>query len=212
MSLSSSDKTLRTSPIYAVYTLDDVPLAVAVTTESQAINWDLPMLQPPRKPRGHWKAGLFHCCDDRMATCGLAFFLPCVAIAQIFARMGTPRYWGMVLVLVWAWLTMIAASVLFIIPLPTSSDSDDPETRERHLTGLALPIMALWGGHALSVVVIRRTIRETFNIPAVECSDCVIAWCCTPCAIAQAAVHLQSCPRGPCPFQRPNVLPAFVET
>jgi hypothetical protein len=56
---------------------------------------------------------------------------------------------------------------------------------------------------------LRVYIRHKFNIPGNMCVDCLAAWFCSWCVIAQMANHVQSYKPGSCCFGAPDTLPAY---
>lgn len=127
------------------------------------------------KDLSKWSSGPFECCDD-ISTCCCACWCPEIRWAENLSMVGLLNFW--------------AAFALFLL--------------FSLLSGI-LPFM--WVVICAVGVYYRQTLRQRFKMEGQgECStymgDCLLYCCCTCCAIAQEARHLEAAARADHPAVR----------
>ncbi|RLN96881.1 hypothetical protein BBJ28_00024521 [Nothophytophthora sp. Chile5] len=153
---------------------------------------------------GRWDSGLFACFTHCVPNGLMAAFCPCVALAQIAARLGVVTYSSALL----AFFTLTAI-VLVSLGFALTEVLEDSEmaqtytTAYRFLNDLVNLLMII------SVWYLRSTTRRRFEIPGSCCGDLWTSACCFCCATAQMASHLKSYTPGSCDFRGVEELPAY---
>lgn len=198
------------------------PIAVAASNVSPYL-----AVVPPNAPAGpqRWASGLCDCCDVLVPNCCMAWLCPCVALAQVYARIGALAYssalWRLSL---WVVPYLVARLLLRHAMVETTStpsyvytvdgkiyETETVTTYSAHVLWLSYLFLLL--GHVLlagPVWLARGRTRAMFQLPGDACGDCCVSWWCTNCAIAQLATHVGSYRPGNCSFNPPAVLPAYV--
>jgi len=151
---------------------------------------------------GRWSNGLCDCCNVIVPNCLMSCCCPCVALAQVYARIGITSY-----KVALGRVVLVGIPIVILRFIRSSSDgSDDSGALD---TVIFLMILLLEVIFSLLVCYARIRVRHRFFIDGNWCMDyCISAWC-TCCAIAQMANHSRSYRPGDCSFGGPAVLPPY---
>lgn len=121
----------------------------------------------------------------------MAFLCPGVSLAQILARLGLVPFMNVIAVFVGvyalAFVAWVTGWLLF------------------HML-ICIVSVAL----ALGVAKLRVTVRALFAIPGEVWGDCLLAFICGPCTIAQIATHVDAYTPGNCDFRPRETLPGYT--
>lgn len=167
---------------------------------------------------GEWQLGLFSCFNHIVPNCCMVYWLPCVSLAQISARLGVASYNLVLLTLVVLFLIFGVTDLLYTLAVLGAENDDGTNDIIDPITGfadtpLAIPaqLASLVYGMALAglTVYLRVTTRTRFNIPGNICYDALASVCCNCCAMAQIASHVKSYKKGSCSFKPLDTLPAY---
>lgn len=151
---------------------------------------------------GNWSVGL-HDCSDCVPNCLMSTLCPCIALAQIYARLGVLSYRVSVVLIV-------VGFVGGTIYCTKDEASKGKDIIPALLAGFRdTVILAEFLIVSPLVVFIRMHVRDRFMIPGSCREDCKVASSCMWCAIAQIASHTRSYKPGDCSFKGPDVLPAY---
>lgn len=160
-----------------------------------------------------------------MPNCFMSTVCPCVAVAQIQARLGN-SYQTALLSHGSSIFGLVVCIILFISHSTTedvveqrSPRDGEPHAVERSSRGRQ--IIFLCGAaffvlfYAFSLCLVRMKVRKEFEIKGSIGVDCLASTCCAPCTVAQMASQMQSYTPGSCSFQQPGVvdtLPGYPVT
>ncbi|OQS00681.1 PLAC8 family protein [Achlya hypogyna] len=154
---------------------------------------------------GRWKADICGCFTDLVPNCCMAFWCPCVSMAQIVHRIGLYSYSSALVVL----------AVLFTASYITGSWSSCS-----YMAGTIFcsTSSVFWGYVAdvcailciAAVMMARMRIRAMFQIPGNACEDCLCAFFCSCCSIAQMATQTDSYTASECNFGPKQTLQGYV--
>lgn len=145
---------------------------------------------------GRWSNGLCDCCNVCMPNCLMSTCCPCIALAQVYARIGITSY------KIALGRVVLVTFPIVILRLMRPSQGDESGAAS---AVILLVILALEGIFSLLVCYARVRVRRRFSIDG---NCCISAWC-TCCAIAQMATHSRSYRSGDCSFNGPAVLPPY---
>lgn len=168
---------------------------------------------------GRWSTGLCSCCDSCVPNCCMATCLPCVSLAQIYARLGLMSY--LPALLVFFFFILAGYSINFGSLATTTTYTMDSyqdyyyeyaETTIDPAVGQALTLVSIGGQLAFRCFIwrARLEIRSRFKIPGSDCGDGCTVCCCSCCAIAQMATHVKSYTPGSCGFESRDVLQGYT--
>ncbi|RLN88114.1 hypothetical protein BBJ28_00015769 [Nothophytophthora sp. Chile5] len=191
----------------------EVPYAVKVNhlpSPAGAMDLDTPrtmdVVRGDGIPSGAWAAGLFDCFQHCVPNCLMVTFCPCVALAQVSARLGVASFGLALGVLL---LLMVVELVMFIFIWTSESHSISSEDEGYYNYG--------WQHHghssssssdttvngtfvAITLLVqvlvflfiwqLRAKARSWFQLPGNVMTDCLSSWFCPCCTVAQLATHL----------------------
>ncbi|EGZ07213.1 hypothetical protein PHYSODRAFT_529150, partial [Phytophthora sojae] len=135
-----------------------------------------------------WDVTFFGCFSSLVPNCFMSTICPCVAIAQIQARLGN----------CYATALYGHSSTIFDLLII-------------FLCGAAFFVLF----YAFSLCLVRMKVRKEFEIKGSIGVDCLASTCCAPCTVAQMASQMQSYTPGSCSFQQPGVvdtLPGYPVT
>ncbi|RHZ31296.1 hypothetical protein DYB31_011237 [Aphanomyces astaci] len=143
---------------------------------------------------GTWSTGILGCINvGSLSLCCMATLCPCVSLAQIAHRLGMYKYWTvltafMVLFGVYVALALLESTVskLFVFGM------------------WAVTIVAL-----LAISVIRKNVRERFQIPGSACEDVVCSCIFSCCVVGQLSLHVDSIDKDSCNFGPKDTLPGY---
>lgn len=113
---------------------------------------------------GSWKDDLCNCCSQIIPSCMMAFCCSCILAGQLAERVGMTKCFNIAC----GYTTLVVILVICVLA---------------GVDGRLLLI--IWPFATFMVYSLRKKIREMFTIPGDECSDCTLACCCAPCALAQ---------------------------
>ncbi|RLN88873.1 hypothetical protein BBJ28_00007311 [Nothophytophthora sp. Chile5] len=153
---------------------------------------------------GRWDSGLFACFTHCVPNGLMATFCPCVALAQIVARLGVITYSSALL----AFFTLTAI-VLVSLGFALTEVLEDSEMAQTYMTAHRILNDLVSLLVIISVWYLRSTTRRRFEIPGSCCGDLWTSACCFCCATAQMASHLKSYTPGSCDFRGVEELPAY---
>ncbi|RLN88110.1 hypothetical protein BBJ28_00015771 [Nothophytophthora sp. Chile5] len=172
---------------------------------------------------GSWEVGFFDCFRDLVPNCFMVTFCPCISMAQISAKLGVYSYMNTLMACL---VVIVAEYVVFGLAMNTSSttyavDTDYDENgypsyqytiSENYTAVTVYRLIAVIVRVAFAVFVchLRMKIRERFQIPGNNYTDCCAAFMCSCCTLAQMATHVKSYKAGSCDFGAPaDTLPAY---
>jgi Cys-rich protein (TIGR01571 family) len=144
---------------------------------------------------GRWEIDI---CDPRAwlpMTCGLPCAMPCLATAQMHARLSLRRY-GLALVIELTNAVAIAglpvAGYMALLNLQSVSNGPMHTTLWMLLLWTALlgPVILLFA-MALALADLRWKIRVRYQVPGSRGRDLCVVTCLPICAIAQMSTHLR---------------------
>lgn len=170
---------------------------------------------------GRWAAGLCSCCDSCVPNCMMSWCCPCVALAQIYARIGMMTYKAALALFFVLYVIGLAGN---FIPSSSSGQSTKYYNYSTHsyvTTAAAAPssdaaqvafAIAIVGQLVLRAYMwrARAAIRKRYNVPGSCCCDCCTIYWCSCCAVAQMATHVKSYVPKTCGFDGPEVLPGYT--
>jgi len=177
---------------------------------------------------GDWESEFCGCCTHPVPNGWMSLCFPCITIAQIVKRLGLYSYHKClaILVVIYAFSYILDTIRYNNMSYSYSIEEDDGSvvwarrnyydedeywedsyTYGFYGTGYMSTIFSI----VIGVIVFRLRvyIRHRFNIPGNMCVDCLAAWFCSWCALAQMASHVQSYKPGSCDFGAPDTLPAY---
>lgn len=137
-------------------------------------------LLPPARREAEWNFSLFGRCCVMNAACCMAWTLPCVPVAQMFEKttlvgfsacgedVGYSRFLQLFLML------LVIQLIVFVA------------------TGASIPFPFLF--LAVAVSQLRGVVRQLYHIPGGGVSDCLVSWCCLPCAVTQLSGQVWTAP------------------
>ncbi|KDO19097.1 hypothetical protein SPRG_15576 [Saprolegnia parasitica CBS 223.65] len=161
---------------------------------------------------GRWKADICGCFTDLVPNCCMACWCPCVSLAQTVHRVGLYTYANALLVLV----IIFGASYV-----TTGLSSFFRDTSCTYYSGgltVCATTMSFWGYissvcEIVSIAIImlaRMKIRGMFQIPGNACEDCLCAFFCSCCSVAQMATQTDSYTPNDCNFGPKETLRGYV--
>ncbi|KAG6622975.1 PLAC8 family protein [Phytophthora cinnamomi] len=171
-----------------------------------------------------WDVPFFGCFSSIMPNCCMSTICPCVAIAQIQARLGNSyqtallSHGSVIFGLVVCIILFISHSTTTDVVEQRSPTDGEPHPVDRSSEGRQ--IIFLCGAaffllfYAFSLCLVRMRVRKQFEIKGSVGVDCLVSTCCAPCAVAQMASQAQSYTPGSCSFQEPGLdtLPGYPIT
>ncbi|KDO19095.1 hypothetical protein SPRG_15574 [Saprolegnia parasitica CBS 223.65] len=143
---------------------------------------------------GRWKADICACFSDMIPNCCMAYWCPCISLAQTLHRVGLFTYTSTLLVFAVLYTAQYLAQLLAIVFGP-------------------LAFFLSWIIYAFVVAAlmyVRTRVRAMFAIPGNVCEDCLCAWFCSCCTIAQLATHTDSYTPNACNFGPKDTLAGYV--
>jgi Cys-rich protein (TIGR01571 family) len=143
---------------------------------------------------GRWSNGFCDCCNVIVPNCLMSCCCPCVALAQVYARIGIISYRT---ALCHGALAPLAIIIVCLV-------QPEPATTTTIIVVLAVGIV-----FSLLVCYDRTRVRHHFTIAGDCCKDCCVSVWCSCCAIAQMTTHTRSYRRGDCSLSGPEMLPAY---
>ncbi|KDO30524.1 hypothetical protein SPRG_04425 [Saprolegnia parasitica CBS 223.65] len=162
---------------------------------------------------GRWKADICACFSDMIPNCCMAYWCPCISLAQTLHRVGLFTYTNTLLVFAVLYLAQVLTWVLAVSVgrscVSYSSWSYDYEI----CSGYNAWIYIMWVVSVLVVAAlmyVRTRVRAMFAIPGNVCEDCLCAWFCSCCTIAQLATHTDSYTPNACNFGPKDTLAGYV--
>ena len=130
---------------------------------------------------GRWEDDLFGCFNSLVPNCLMCYFCPCVSVSQVMTRMGMGAKFG------------LAPGTDYIV--------------------FVLSLLLLLGLYGLPFIIllfyVRWSVRNMLKIPGNELEDCLCAFFCGPCVMAQCATQVKSYQNGLCSFERPMTLQGY---
>jgi Cys-rich protein (TIGR01571 family) len=171
--------------------------------------------------RKDWDAPFFGCLASIMPNCCMSTVCPCVAVAQIQARLGN-SYNNALLSHGATIFGLVICVILFVSHSVTTDVDRSPngshQGKERSSSGRQFIFLsgavffALF--YAFSLCLVRIRVRKEFDIDGHCSQDCLVATCCAPCTVAQMAAQTHSFTPGVCSFQQPHsdTLPGYPVT
>ncbi|GMF48071.1 unnamed protein product [Phytophthora fragariaefolia] len=171
-----------------------------------------------------WDVPFFGCLSSIIPNCFMSTLCPCVAIAQIQAKLGNSyqtallSYGSSIFGLVVCIILFISHSTTTDVVERRSPNDGEPHAVERSSSGRQ--IIFLCGAaffvlfYAFSLCLVRMRVRNQFEIKGNVGVDCLVSMCCAPCTVAQMASQVQSYTPGSCSFQQHGVdtLPGYPVT
>jgi Cys-rich protein (TIGR01571 family) len=144
--------------------------------------------------RGNWSDSVFDC-FTHVSSCLLTCFFPCIRWAQTVKRANLMSFWGAL------FLYSIPALAAFCISVYFSTLTGDGynvtfdnDYYYGQYSSLIVPLYVVLVISNIFVVVLgavfRSKLREKYQIPGSGCEDCFWHFCCSCCAIAQEARHV----------------------
>lgn len=171
-------------------------------------------------PTGAWAAGLFDCFDSCVPNCFMVTLCPCVALAQLSTRLGVASYrvvLGVLLLVTVLELTMFTliwteaddSDGAYDYRWQHSSDSHDEDSHD--LVNGAFVLATMFVQFLLFVYIwqLRSKTRSRFQLPGNAASDCLSAWFCSCCTVAQLRTHVRCYQPASCTFGPPDTLQAY---
>lgn len=152
--------------------MQPVPPCVRATTIRETEGFDFP-------PTKNWRSHFFGCLSNIYPSCILSFCCPLVLAFQISHKLGLRSECTATHT-----VTMIIWSVVIIYPLMFCFF---------YLNKTALifsGFICCWLFFCFCIWTIRQSVRAKFDIPGIMQKDCVLACCCLPCTLSQAARHV----------------------
>ncbi|KAF0700373.1 Aste57867_9078 [Aphanomyces stellatus] len=182
-------------------------------------------------PPGIWKAGIFECFEHIVPNALMAYFCPCVALAQITSRLDI--YGGYQKVLVGVAFLIALENFFHVVadwvfssegprrhphqwttrrPLNPNDDDDDYEYTydERRQSAYSSVTFLLAIALVAFVTAVRTRVRKRFAIHGSECEDFGWSLCCMSCTIAQMGTQVGSYTPGECTFGPRDTLQGYT--
>ncbi|EQC37825.1 hypothetical protein SDRG_04849 [Saprolegnia diclina VS20] len=156
---------------------------------------------------GQWKAGIFDCFTDVMPNCCMAYWCPCVSLAQIVHRIGFGAY-ATALVLFGLVYTATYASSVVAGQYATYTSQGNVYDSDNRGWAIASTSTALACG--ICVMIVRNIVRTKLQIPGNCLVDCLCGFFCNCCAIAQMATQVHAYDKGTCAFGPKDTLPGYM--
>ncbi|KDO19096.1 hypothetical protein SPRG_15575 [Saprolegnia parasitica CBS 223.65] len=158
---------------------------------------------------GRWKTDIFSCLADLMPNCLMATFCPCISLAQVLHRLGFYSYSS----------TLIAFGILYTAYLVATMLSSSVHQACVY-NGIVVTCTSSWNPWpAVSLLLagvmrgllmhIRTRVRGLFQIPGSAAEDCLCAFCCSCCMLAQLATHTDAYTAAQCEFGPKDTLPGY---
>ncbi|OWY92479.1 PLAC8 motif-containing proteins Hypothetical protein [Phytophthora megakarya] len=180
--------------------ISDTPTGLHEPLKPVVNSYPVPENSPPNQPPKNfasnkdgesftyerWEVGLCGCCAHMVPNCCMVTLCPCIALAQIWARLGFRRYW--------------VALLLYFVVYGTYLFGVLNRMKESQLVSIVI---------AYNVHIARKKTRERFRIPGNACEDFVISCWCGCCAMAQIATQIKSYRPGSCDFDARDTLPPY---
>ncbi|KDO26438.1 hypothetical protein SPRG_22219 [Saprolegnia parasitica CBS 223.65] len=142
---------------------------------------------------GQWKVGICGCFTDVIPNCCMAYWCPCVSLAQIVHRIGTCSYMMGLLVFGLAYLLMYITAAV---------------SGGYHYSAIASGSAGVACG--ICVMIVRNIVRGKLRIPGNCLIDCLCGFFCNCCAIAQMATQVNAYDKGTCAFGPKDTLPGYM--
>ncbi|KAF0775121.1 hypothetical protein DYB28_003041 [Aphanomyces astaci] len=153
-----------------------------------------------------WKAGVFGCFTDCWPNCAMAFFCPCVSLAQTLHRVGVYSYTVGLLVFGVLYAVMgISDYIQF------TRNVDDNDDMWGPADSWATVYILLGAVNVILVMRVRAAVRDLQHIQGGSvCEDFWCVLCCQCCIIAQLATEVHAYDKGECQFGPKDSLPGYV--
>ncbi|KAL3669411.1 hypothetical protein V7S43_005805 [Phytophthora oleae] len=170
---------------------------------------------------GYWSTNLFACFDHLVPNAFMATLCPCVSLAQITSRLGMLPYNTTLLffmMLCSLQLTVVALTVQQFVSVAILGHHESFYYYHAHRVEVTRPAVNLMfvtvivlthATFAAALWVLRKRIRDQFQIPGSSANDCVSVTCCPCFATAQMATHTKSYQPGSCSFRAVDTLPRY---
>ncbi|EQC37827.1 hypothetical protein SDRG_04851 [Saprolegnia diclina VS20] len=148
---------------------------------------------------GQWKAGICGCFTDVIPNCCMAYWCPCVSLAQIVHRIGLGSY----------------MTGLFVFGLVSVAGQYVTYTNQGYVFDTQYSYWAAVSSSAglacgICVMIVRNIVRSKLQIPGNCCVDCLCGFFCNCCAIAQMATQVHAYDKGTCAFGPKDTLPGYM--
>ncbi|KAF0698627.1 Aste57867_10784 [Aphanomyces stellatus] len=160
---------------------------------------------------GEWKVGVFGCFTDVWPNCCMAFFCPCVSLAQTHHRAGIYSYTTALLVFALLYLLMTASGGAAAILVPVNAlvgFDTSPYGNTIMVFFCVADVFAIV--FLVLLISARGRIRALMKIPGSCCEDCCCVFWCQCCVIAQMATQVEAYTPGQCNFGPKDTLPGFA--
>ncbi|KDO26676.1 hypothetical protein SPRG_20480 [Saprolegnia parasitica CBS 223.65] len=173
----------------------DEPAGVATTPADEGLVY------------GAWKADICGCFTHCMPNCLLAYCCPCVPLAQVMARIGG-SYWTTLLTFFVIYLVgQVSAGLMRWQRAPSCRYYDD-DCATSYSSGVYVYSVAFCLA-TIGISYVRGQVRKAFQIPGSSYEDCLCAFACSWCSIAQMATQANTYTPGACDCEAKGTLPAF---
>jgi len=184
---------------------------------------------------GKWEVGLCGCFTHCVPNCCMVYWLPCISVSQIMARIGMMSYKKALMYCVSVFVALyILGGISYVLVASARAEAPSAIIQRsgsmqsidaNENDGEALGVFAKYGTgvYILSTISslidlgvifclwqLRQKIRTMFSLPGNCCTDCLVSFCCACCSIAQMATHVKSYTPGSCSFDGPDVLQGYT--
>jgi Cys-rich protein (TIGR01571 family) len=136
----------------------------------------------------------FHCIYVALMN----LFCPCVAIAQVLARIGYSDYLKSLLIMFGVYICFPISCIIY---------ANEQENRFHWFNGITSILAAIL---FTFMWYLRNKVRFLFHIPGSILEDCCYVLVCGPCSICQIATHVEAYTPGICSFDAKATLPGYV--
>ncbi|OQR81320.1 PLAC8 family protein [Achlya hypogyna] len=154
---------------------------------------------------GKWKAGILDCFADCVPNCCMAYWCPCISLAQTVHRIGLGTYSR----------TLAIFGVLYAATYISSVVAGQFATYyEGNVYNTKYSFFAYFSnvfavGCAIGVMIVRGKLRQKLKIPGSCFQDCLCGFFCNCCSIAQMATQTDSYTTSSCNFGPKDTLPGY---
>ncbi|KDO27833.1 hypothetical protein SPRG_07106 [Saprolegnia parasitica CBS 223.65] len=161
-------------------------------------------------PPNAWRASLF-ACTNLYPNGLMAWYCPCVALAQIAARVGVCGGYHRVLcgvgsLLVAGLLSYMMSEAGLLSYMMSEAVRDDDPIRSHHLKALSfLSFLSV----AIVLGAIRTRVRGLYDLVGSELEDHGSAICCFWCTLVQLGAEVESFTPDVCRFGARETLPSY---
>ncbi|CAH0482100.1 unnamed protein product [Peronospora belbahrii] len=166
---------------------------------------------------GHWSTNLFAISDNLVPNAFMASLCPCVSLAQITSRLGLLPFstallsFGILCSLELFVLVLAVVQYVLVEMLGRNGGGHHYHDEHYHAINTVLVVVAVLI-HATFITalwLLRKRIRNQFEIPGSNMVDCVLVACCPCLSTAQMATHIKSYQPGSCSFGPVDTLPRY---